>query len=63
MTIISRWLRAAQARTAKLEEARFCEAYERYQTACKRGDTRAQHEAWGPLHKANTERLMREVWP
>jgi hypothetical protein len=35
----------------------FPAAYERYQSACRRGDTRAQHEAWPALRDAMTARL------
>ena len=38
-------------------KADFLRAYARYQTACRRGDTRAQHEAWLALRSAMTARL------
>lgn len=39
----------------------FRAAYERYRSACVRGDTRAQHDAWTALREARTQQLRAET--
>lgn len=65
MGLFDRWRvafnRSHIVEQAAADEARFCEAYKRFQDACARKDTRAQHDAWTPLRDAQTARLNRAL--